>query len=237
MKIVVFGATGPTGQRLVLEALNADHVVLAIARTESIAKLLPEIVHHPNFGTVNVSIFSAASMLPFMQDADAVVSCLGVYPSLKWLPFRHLNFYYPSMKAIISAMKQAKVRRLVVMSVWCTEYKKSYPLYAKLFWTYLLGRLTNDFRDMELLIESESAYIDPTIVRPCILTPKSKVDLRGENEKKDDPIDAVEGGFIVPGKKFRQANISRSMVVSFMLKCLVDKKTVGKAYAICRSSQ
>ncbi len=49
---------------------------------------------------------------------------------------------------------------------------------------YFLGRVIYDCRDMEKLIESEASSIDFTIVRPCILTPTSKTDVIGENDKK-----------------------------------------------------
>uniref|UniRef100_A0A914X5F0 NAD(P)-binding domain-containing protein n=1 Tax=Plectus sambesii TaxID=2011161 RepID=A0A914X5F0_9BILA len=232
MKLVIFGATGLSGQRLVMQALEAGHEVLAIAR--STEKFLPEIMNHPFFKHANANIFSSETLVPHLQGADAVLSCLGVYPSLKWLPGCKLDFYLPSMQAIVAAMKEAKVRRLIVMTVWCTEYNSHYPFYAKAIWTYALGRLIYDFRDMEKMIEAESAFIDYTIVRPPILTPKSRSDFTGENDKKDDPIDVAEGVFIVPGKSFSQANISRSMVAAFMLKCLFDEGTKGKSFAICR---
>jgi putative NADH-flavin reductase len=72
MKLLVFGATGGTGRRLVQQALQQGHVVTAFARD-------PAKIHvtHDNLRVVRGDILDPASVETAVAGQDAVVSALG----------------------------------------------------------------------------------------------------------------------------------------------------------------
>ncbi|KAG7276692.1 hypothetical protein CRUP_006871 [Coryphaenoides rupestris] len=112
MRIAVLGATGQTGQYLVSQALQGGHTVTAIVRNPG--KLVEK---HDNLKVVEADIFSADSLKTHFQDQDAVLSCLGFPTSF----FSAVTGYTQSMSAVVGAMRDAKVSRLIAMTSWYTE--------------------------------------------------------------------------------------------------------------------
>ena len=72
MKLLVFGATGGTGRRLVQQALEQGHVVTAFARDPKKVRLA-----HDNLRVVRGDILSQASVDAAVAGQDAVLSALG----------------------------------------------------------------------------------------------------------------------------------------------------------------
>ena len=66
--IVVYGASGNIGAKIVTEALNRGHVVIGVSRNP--AKLT---VDHANFSAVSGDVTSVESMLEIIVGSDAVV--------------------------------------------------------------------------------------------------------------------------------------------------------------------
>jgi len=73
MNILVLGATGGTGRRLVEQALAQGHVVTAFARNPG--KIQTE---HSNLKVAHGDILRPESLEPAIQGQDAVLSALGV---------------------------------------------------------------------------------------------------------------------------------------------------------------
>jgi len=102
MKIVIFGATGATGQELVKQALAAGHEVTALARNP--AKLAAQAGLH----VVKGNALDAESVAGAIAGQEAVITALGS---------RSLNdnvLLPRSMTHILAGMKQHGVRRLIV---------------------------------------------------------------------------------------------------------------------------
>lgn len=77
MKLVVFGATGKTGRRIVAKALAGGHEVVAAARRpEALAGVLDDPAH-PRLRTVKADVLDAASVTAAVAGADAVLSAIG----------------------------------------------------------------------------------------------------------------------------------------------------------------
>ena len=77
MKILIAGATGATGKLLVRELLNRGHHVKAIVRTP---ENLPGFKQNQkNLSVIKASILdvSDADLMQYVEECDAVVSCLG----------------------------------------------------------------------------------------------------------------------------------------------------------------
>jgi putative NADH-flavin reductase len=104
MKLVIFGATGSTGQYLVQGALAAGHDVVAFARNPG--KL--NIQNHKQLICVQGDIQDAAKVVEAIAGVDAVLSVLG--PTRDAPPFAITT----GTQNILSAMQQQDVRRLVI---------------------------------------------------------------------------------------------------------------------------
>ncbi len=77
MKILIVGATGATGRWLVKELLDRGEMVRVIVRSP---ERLPTAVRgHENLTVIQASLLelSDAELAQYVQDCDAVASCLG----------------------------------------------------------------------------------------------------------------------------------------------------------------
>ncbi|CAK6959714.1 flavin reductase (NADPH)-like [Scomber scombrus] len=158
MKIAVLGATGQTGQYLVNQALQQGHTVTAIVRNPG--KLA---VHHDNLKVVEGDIFSEDSLKSHFKGQDVIMSCLGFPTSF----FSGVTGYTLSMRAMVSAMRQTRVNRIITMTSWYTEPNsgtQSPYLIRFLLLPMIRSVLTNMFEMEQFLQKSDD--INWTVVRP-----------------------------------------------------------------------
>jgi putative NADH-flavin reductase len=107
MKIVLFGATGNFGQRVVREAVSRGHEVVGVVRDPAGAQS-PD----PRVPLVQGDATDAASVAAIVQGADAVVSAISPRPNARGLPAPSL---VTAARALIAGLKRAGVTRLVVV--------------------------------------------------------------------------------------------------------------------------
>lgn len=92
MTVLVVGASGATGRRLVKDLLNRGLNVRIVVRTTR--NLAPDILSHPNLTVVEASLLnlSDAQMQELVEGCTAVASCLGHNLTFKgmFLPPRRL---------------------------------------------------------------------------------------------------------------------------------------------------
>ncbi len=106
MRLLIFGATGKTGQCFVDQALQRGHVVTAFVRDP--AKLAPE---RDNLHLVQGDILEPASVeAAFGEPFDAVISALGVFHR------EDRTELSAGTRNIIAAMQKHGCRRLAVVS-------------------------------------------------------------------------------------------------------------------------
>jgi putative NADH-flavin reductase len=107
MKLVIFGANGPTGLELCRQALAAGHRVTAAVRRPNDFPL-----RNNALTVVQAHIMDGSSLTPVIGEAEAVLSSLGAGYS------RHeIRVYSVGTKAIVDAMRASDhCRRLVVVS-------------------------------------------------------------------------------------------------------------------------
>ena len=105
MKIVVFGATGNVGQRVVKEALSRGHSVTGVVRDPS-AVQSPD----PRVRLVRGDATNADSVAEVVKGADAVVSAISPRPNQRGLPAPKL---VDNARALIAALRTAGVRRVL----------------------------------------------------------------------------------------------------------------------------
>jgi uncharacterized protein YbjT (DUF2867 family) len=102
MKLLVLGATGPTGQIVVDQALAAGHSVRALVRTPG--KLTAT---HPELEVITGQATDPADVAKAMAGVDAVISTLGAMKG---------TVITDATKAIIAGSAQTGVRRVVMLS-------------------------------------------------------------------------------------------------------------------------
>jgi putative NADH-flavin reductase len=161
MKLVIFGANGPTGQLLTQQALAEGHTVTAITRHPELFSLL-----HEHLQVMKGDVFDGAAVDAAVTGQDAVLSTLGVPFSRK-----PIMVYSQGIAHIIEAMKRHNVRRLICVSSSATnphDGTQNGFLFEKILQpiiTNTIGKtMYDDMRRMETLVMDSD--LDWTIVRP-----------------------------------------------------------------------
>ena len=160
MNLLVLGATGPTGRHVVDQALAAGHRVTAFVRDPA---KLP--VRHERLAVVSGDLTAdGPALLDATRGQDAVISAIGVGQS-----FASRRLFELSMPAVIAAMREAGVKRLVQISAFGVgDTFAQIPLFPRLFVrTLLAGIYADKERGEEILRKSG---LDWTIVYPAGLT-------------------------------------------------------------------
>lgn len=152
MKLIVFGATGGTGQCLVEQALAAGHEVTVFARRQG---------EMTRARVINGDVLDRATVADAIHGHDAVLSALGTRP------WKHVDVCSGGIASIIPAMQAAGVKRVVAMSsqgVGDSKLDKIGQLGASL----LLAKSFRDKLAMEVMLaDSDREWI---VVRPGMLT-------------------------------------------------------------------
>ncbi|MFC9325911.1 NAD(P)-dependent oxidoreductase [Kitasatospora sp. NPDC057015] len=160
MRIVVLGATGPTGRELTGQALAAGHQVTAVSRR---AASLPAAA---GLTAVGADATDPDALDAVVRGSDAVVSALGVPPGR-----RPVDLYSSATRNALAAMGRHGVKRLLVVSSSVTDphWRPS----GALFFNHVLDPYVNrviartaheDMRRMEALLTDSD--LDWTIARP-----------------------------------------------------------------------
>src|SRR5438067_7183131 len=104
MKLLVFGASGGTGGRLVQQALQQGHVVTAFSRDPGKIRL-----HHDNLRVVRGDILHSESVENAVTGQDAVVSALGTR-----LPIRTVLLIVAACQVIVRTVALSRPATLFV---------------------------------------------------------------------------------------------------------------------------
>ncbi|WP_371500778.1 NAD(P)H-binding protein [Kitasatospora sp. NBC_00374] len=160
MRIVVFGASGPTGRQVVEQALASGFEVTAVTRR-------PEgVAPRAGLTVVGADVADPAAVDAAVAGRDAVLSVLGV-------PFSPapVTVYSQGVANILAAMERHGVRRLVAVSSSVTDPK--WRPSGEFFFNHVMDPLVNrrlgrtlheDMRRMESVIRASGVVW--TIVRP-----------------------------------------------------------------------
>jgi putative NADH-flavin reductase len=160
LKILVFGATGPTGLQVVTQALSQGHDITAFSRKPD-----PWPLTHTRLRIVVGDTTQDASVVAqAIEGQDVVISALGRRKTLK-----SDNLMVRSMQCILPAMQSAGVRRLIVMSAFGVgESQLNAPLIPRIMYRMLLRDIFADKHAAEEAIRW--SRLDWTIVYPVLLT-------------------------------------------------------------------
>jgi putative NADH-flavin reductase len=191
-KILILGATGPTGRLITNQALERGYVVTAMVRSpEKAADLKGARV-----------ILGDARDEKILREAvtgqDAVVSALGTPAS----PFREVTLLSKATRALVKVMKAEQVSRLVTITGIGAGDSKGHGgfVFDNVIFPLLLRHVYADKNRQEAIIRESG--LNWTLVRPSNLN--NKLDRKPVRALED--LSNVHGG-----------TISRADVASFVL--------------------
>ncbi len=154
MKVIVFGATGRTGKLVVEQALEAGHVVTAVARNPSAVE-----TRHKRLTVVQGNVLELPTIESAMRNQEAAVLALNNssgQPSI---------VHATGSANIIQAMKSAGAKRLVCVSASGLDPGGLVErLVARFILWQILRDHYNDLAKMEANVKDSG--LDWTIVRP-----------------------------------------------------------------------
>ncbi len=158
-RILVVGATGPTGREILNHAGEAGLGVRALARNPSALDGAG-----PGVEVVQGDALDAVSLVRAVRGVDAVVSALGTP-----LVLRTVTLLSEGTRNLVAAMKEAGVSRLVCITGMGAGDSRGHGgfVYDRLLLPLLLGRIYAD-KDRQEAVVSESG-LDWVIVRPARL--------------------------------------------------------------------
>lgn len=161
MRIVIFGANGPTGRLLVAQSTAAGHDTIAVTRRPDAYPL-----HDAHLRVVGGDVLEQDAVDGIVEGSDAVLSALGV-------PFGKapVELYSRGCENILDAMKRYDVRRLIVVSsgaVTGQDEPSGGFLFNRVLQPYVMKKIGktvyDDMRRMEELVSRSD--VDWTILRP-----------------------------------------------------------------------
>jgi putative NADH-flavin reductase len=161
MRIVIFGANGPTGRLLAGMSIAAGHHTLAVTRHPETFPL-----HGDLLQVVAGDVLEVDAVARAIEGSDAVLSALGV-------PFGKapVETYSRGAENMLEAMKRYDVRRLVVVSsgaVTGEDEPTGGWVFNRVLQPYVMNKLGktvyDDMRRMEALVSGSE--LDWTILRP-----------------------------------------------------------------------
>lgn len=108
MKVIIFGATGFSGQAILAEAIKQGHEVTVLVRDSSKVK-----INHNNLRIVEGNVLDSQKVAFVIQNQEAVIQCLGVGGKGDGKP---TTFISDATKIIVDEMKKQNIKRLIALS-------------------------------------------------------------------------------------------------------------------------
>ena len=199
MKILIIGATGPTGLEIVKQGLALGHQVTAAVRRPESASLPQGTI------VVRADVTDAASLVAAAAGQDAVLSSLG-----SKIDRKPTTLFSQGTRNLLAAMRQAACRRLLCITGIGAGDSRGHGgfFYDRIIQPLLLNEIYKDKTRQEEVVRQSG--IDWTIVRPGMLTD-------GPRTGRFRALTDLTG--ITVGK------ISRADVAGFLLDHLEDAAT------------
>jgi putative NADH-flavin reductase len=206
MKILILGATGRTGQHLVLQSLEKNYEVTALARDPS--KLN---IKHPALTVIKGNVLDKELLTRIIENKDSVICSIGAGNSL-----RSGDLIADTTEILIPAMEEKGVSRLIFLSAFGVgESFAQANFIQKLIFRLPLKNIYADKEKGEKIIRNSK--LNWTLVYPVLLTDKPYTGSYKAGEK-------------LPMKGMPK--ISRADVADFMIKQLTDDSYIKKAPVI-----
>lgn len=108
MKVIIFGATGFSGQAILAEAIKQGLEVTVLVRDSSKVK-----INHNNLRIVEGNVLDSQKVAFVIQNQEAVIQCLGVGGKGDGKP---TTFISDATKIIVDEMQKQNIKRLIALS-------------------------------------------------------------------------------------------------------------------------
>ena len=157
MNVLIFGGTGKTGSLVVERALTKGHAVTVLVRD-------PIKFTRPNVRVITGNATNPSDVLAAMHGQQAVIEAIG-----GTTPWKSTHLESDAIHAIIHAMQEESVRRLIsvsMMGIGNSRAQAPFWYRSLLMPTFLHGS-TQDKTNKETAITAD--HVDYVIVRPPIL--------------------------------------------------------------------
>lgn len=202
MDILIFGATGKTGEQLLTQALPEHRVTAFVRNTSEFA------VKHGNLKVARGDVKDYAAI----QDALQVQHCVLVVLGAK-SPFKRDPVLVEGIRNIVRAMESKGTKRIIYLSfAGVKDSQKQLGLF-RFIAASLLSNVVKDHEGKEKIIRASS--LEWTIVRPALLS-------NGVHTGK-----FKSGEELKP--KLSDLMISRADVADFMLRQLTGNAYLKRA--------
>ena len=206
MKIIVFGATGKTGIKVVEQGLEQGLEIKAFVRTPG-----KMIISHSALSISQGDVTNAVAVEDAIKGMDAVIVALGASPDMQ-----SDLVMTEGTTNIINAMKKHAVKRLIVQTSYGMSGSPEGIAFLKQVGMgeeqiAMIKPLLNDKAKQETSVRESG--LDFLIVQPMMLTDTEKTGKYRVAEKLE----------VKPGDV-----ISRADVADFMLKSLTQNELLGK---------
>jgi putative NADH-flavin reductase len=203
-KILILGATGPTGRLIVTQALARGYDVTALVRSLEKAgdlkgaKLIVGDARDKN------------ALRQALKGRNAVISALGTQAS----PFREVTLLSTATHALVNAMKAEQVSRLVCITGIGAGDSAGHGgfLFDKLIFPLILSKVYADKNRQEAIVRDSG--LDWVLVRPSVLNNKAS----GAPVRALTDLSGFDGG-----------TISRADVAGFVLDQLHQDRWLRQA--------
>jgi putative NADH-flavin reductase len=160
MKILVLGATGPTGLQIIRQGLAQGHQLTAFVRNRSKLALSEARLQVLDGALPG----DAGALQSALRGQDAVICCLGLRNALK-----SGGLMVGAMRVLVPAMERAGVQRLMLMSSnGVGDTRARSPLLARIMYRLLLSDIFADKAAGEAIVRASS--LEWTIAYPTMLT-------------------------------------------------------------------
>lgn len=210
MRLLVIGSTGRVGSQVVSRALDAGHVVTALARDPAAVARTP----HDRLRVVRGDVLEPASLQRAVAGQDAVVSCLGTRDR------RQRTLRSEGTANLVAAMRAEGAPRLVAFSAFGVGdsrplLRRTAFFFSRVILPLVLADQFEDMAAMEALVRDSG--LEWVIVRPSALTGKP-----------------ATGSVKVADRDTRKAGSSIPIVdvAAFMVGCVTSDVRVGTAPVI-----
>ena len=227
MKILVVGATGKTGIRLVTQLLDEGHSVTVIVRT--VEKLPQNIMNHENLSITTSTILDMnhEDVIQHVENCDAIVSCLGHTIDFRGIFGHPRRLVSDSVHRLCQAVQtnkpSAPIKLLLMSSVGCRNSDAEEKIsFAQLFVIGLLRLLLPPHSDNEkaanylrTMIGQNNSHIEWAAIRPDDLIENDEVSPYSIHVS---PIRSI----------FNAGKTSRINVAHFMVQLITDTGTWSK---------
>jgi putative NADH-flavin reductase len=209
MRVVVFGASGPTGKLVVKQGLEYGFQITAAVRNPDTFE-----VKNPAVTVVKADVYDPAAVSRAIAGQEVVISTYGVPYS-----FKHIDAYSVGIKNIIRSMQEQNVKRLICVTSGGTKpgiYDANTGFFFSVLMRSTIGRtLYADMRLMEELVMKSN--LDWTIARPAQLF----------NDPQLTSYEASPGYTLPKGVKTRRIDLA-----NFLLKEAQANKFVKQGVAV-----